>query len=57
MSVGFVHDQHGRLRLALGIGDGPTALLSVSFGLGATAIELMSQLHYAVGDLLKRGGS
>jgi len=56
--VGFVHDHEGRLRLALGIGDGPTALLSVGFGLKtATAIELMSQLHYAIGDLLKRGGS
>ena len=55
--VGFVHDHEGRLRLALGIGDGPTALLSVSFGNKATAIELMSQLHYAIGDLLKRGGS
>lgn len=55
--MGFVHDHEGRLRLALGIGDGPTALLSVSFGNKATAIELMAQLHYAIGDLLKRGGS
>ncbi|WP_155849042.1 hypothetical protein [Amycolatopsis vancoresmycina] len=57
VTVGFVHDNDGKLRLALGIGDGPTALLSVGFGLRATAIELMSQLHYAIGDLLKRGGS
>jgi len=57
VNVGFVHDQEGRLRLALGIGDGPTALLSVGFGLKATAIELIAQLHYAIGDLLRRGGS
>lgn len=51
--VGFVHDHEGRLRLALGIGDGPTALL----GAGTGAIELLSHLHHAVGDLLSRGGS
>lgn len=53
VTVGFVHDHEGVLRLALGIGDGPTALLSTN----TTAIELLSQLHYSVGDLLRRGGS
>lgn len=57
VSVGFVHDHEGRLRLALGIGDGPTALLGIGWGATATGIELMTQLHYAIGDLLRRGGS
>lgn len=56
VTVGFVHDQEGRLRLALGIGDGPTALLGAGTGDG-TAWELLSQLHHAVGDLIKRGGA
>lgn len=53
VTVGFVHDSEGKLRLALGIGDGPTALL----GANTAALELLSQLHHAVGDLIKRGGS
>jgi len=57
VTVGFVHDQEGQLRLALGIGDGPTALLKVGSTGDGAAIELLSQLHHAVGDLIKRGGA
>jgi hypothetical protein len=53
VTVGFVHDHEGRLRLAVGIGDGPTALLAVH----GAATELLSQLHHAIGDLLRRGGA
>lgn len=54
VTVGFVHDEKGTLRLALAIGDGPTAVLHG--GANGAAMELLSQLHHAVGDLIRRGG-